>query len=132
MFKRLVPNLMVPDVNRAIDFYENTLGFEMVLSVPTEDGTPHWALVRMDEVEIMFQSTISISQQVPVVTAAAIGGSLILYIEASDVQRWYEKLRTRVEIVQELHETFYGTREFAFRDSNGYILAFAERLGPVE
>ncbi len=31
-----------------------------------------------------------------------------------------------VEIVADLHTTFYGTREFYFRDCNGYILSFSE------
>jgi hypothetical protein len=31
--------------------------------------------------------------------------------------------------VQDLHTTFYGAREFAIQDCNGYVLAFAEMAG---
>jgi 5-bromo-4-chloroindolyl phosphate hydrolysis protein len=39
----------------------------------------------------------------------------------------YQVLKSKVEIVKELHTTFYGMQEFYFKDCNGYILAFAER-----
>lgn len=126
MYRKLTPNLMVKDVGRTLAFYQDILGFEVVMTVPAEDGSFHWALVKMDGVELMFQSTISLSQEIPVLAAAAIGGSLTLYVEVSNVQAIYQKLRSQVEIVQEIHETFYGTKEFAFKDCNGYILAFAE------
>ena len=41
-----------------------------------------------------------------------------------------EQLRDKVEIVVDLHTTFYGTQEFYFRDLNGYILSFSEAKQP--
>lgn len=33
-----------------------------------------------------------------------------------------------IEVVQEMHDTDYGRREFAVEDLNGYILWFGEKL----
>ena len=38
---------------------------------------------------------------------------------------FYEKFGFK--IVNDLHKTFYGTREFAVQDPDGYICVFAER-----
>ena len=38
---------------------------------------------------------------------------------------FYEKFG--FTIVNDLHKTFYGTREFAVQDPDGYICVFAER-----
>jgi catechol 2,3-dioxygenase-like lactoylglutathione lyase family enzyme len=37
MFENLTPNLMVKDVNRAVEFYANVLSFDFVMGVP--EGT---------------------------------------------------------------------------------------------
>ena len=34
IIKKLIPNLMVEDVNRTAEFYRDVLGFEFVMGVP--------------------------------------------------------------------------------------------------
>ena len=34
MWNKMVPNLMVEDVNRTVAFYGDTLGFELLTTVP--------------------------------------------------------------------------------------------------
>jgi uncharacterized glyoxalase superfamily protein PhnB len=43
-----------------------------------------------------------------------------------DVKGFYEKIKEKVEIVKEIHKTFYGADEFVIKDLNGYIIYFAE------
>lgn len=57
-----------------------------------------------------------------------IGGSLTFYAEVTGLKELYEQLKDKVEIVQDWHTTFYGTQEFAFKDCNGYIIAFSEAV----
>jgi uncharacterized glyoxalase superfamily protein PhnB len=74
----------------------------------------------------MFQSRQSLSENVPALTGSPIGASQTFYIEVTSINDLYEQLRDKVEIVVELHTTFYGTQEIYFRDINGYILSFSE------
>jgi uncharacterized glyoxalase superfamily protein PhnB len=128
MLQKLTPNLMVEDVAQTLIFYRETLGFQVLTTLP--DAAPFdFAIVGRDDVQLMFQSRPSLSENVPALTGAAIGASQTFYIEVTGIQQLYEQLRQRVEIVVDLHDTFYGTREFYFRDLNGYILSFAETIG---
>jgi uncharacterized glyoxalase superfamily protein PhnB len=125
MLKKLTPNMMVEDVQATLTFYRDVLGFEVLTTLP--DTAPFdFAIVRRDGVELMFQSRLSLSENVPALAGSPIGASQTFYIEVSGLQDLYERVRGRAEIVVDLHTTFYGTQEFYFRDSNGYILSFSE------
>ena len=125
MLKKLTPNLMVEDVAQTLAFYRDVLGFEAIMTLP--DTAPFdFAIVRRDNVELMFQSRQSLSENVPTLTGSSIGASQTFYIEVTGLRELYESLRDKVDIVVDLHTTFYGTQEFYFRDLNGYILSFAE------
>ncbi len=125
ILKRLTPNLMVKDVNRTIAFYKELLGFELNQTVP-ETGQFEWASMKCGEVEIMFQAESSLAQDIPALKEMDIGGSLTFYIQMAGIEELYGKVRDNVAIVQDMHTTFYGTRQFTIRDCNGYLLAFAE------
>ena len=123
-FKQLTPNLMVEDVNQTIDYYQSVLGFELITTVP-DSGQFDWAMMKRDEVTLMFQARTSLGGEIPVLQEHAIGGSLTFYIDVTEVKAWYETLKDKANLVQPFHTTFYGRDEFAISDGNGYILAFA-------
>ena len=127
MLKKLTPNFMVEDVRKTLDFYRDVLGFETVTTVDNGDEIG-FAIVCRDDVEMMFQSRASLSENVPALTGSAIGASQTLLIEVSGIEQLYEQVRGKVEIVVDMHKTFYGTQEFYFRDVNGYILSFQEAV----
>ena len=116
---------MVEDVARTLVFYRETLGFEVLTTLPEQEPFA-FAIVKRDGVELMFQSRASLSDNVPALSGAPIGASQTFYIEVTGIKDLYERLRDRVEIVVDFHDTFYGTQEFYFRDINGYILSFSE------
>ncbi len=130
MLKKLTPNLMVEDVKRTITFYRDVLGFELLVTVPPDGEHFGWAMMKRDGVELMFQSRESLVHDLPGLglEQTPIGASQTFYIEVEGVRALYEALKDRVEIVAELHTTFYDTEEFYFRDCNGYILSFSESL----
>jgi hypothetical protein len=37
-------------------------------------------------------------------------------------------LGKKTQLVEDLHETFYGTREFIIRDCNGFWITFGEPI----
>jgi uncharacterized glyoxalase superfamily protein PhnB len=125
ILKRLTPNLMVKDVNRTIAFYRELLRFELNQTVP-ETGPFEWASLKCGEVEIMFQAESSLAHDIPALKGMDIGGSLTFYIQMAGIEELYDRVKDSVTIVQDMHTTFYGMREFTLRDCNGYLLAFAE------
>lgn len=125
MLKKLTQNLMVKDVNRTIDFYEQVLGFELDQAVP-ETGQFEWASMIYGDVEMMFQSESSLTQDIPELKDLGIGGSLTFYFQLEGIEALYNRVKGNVTVVQDLHKTFYGACEFTIRDCNGYLLAFAE------
>jgi len=126
MLKRLIPNLMVEDVNKTVQFYQDILGcFELVITDPKE-GKYDWALMRCEDVEIMFQSRESLSEKVPELKNAEIGGTSVTYIEAENVEEIYNWISSNAEVIKELHDTPWGRKEFFIKDCNGYILVFAQ------
>ncbi len=134
MLKKLTPDLMVKDVNKTVDFYKEILGFEFVMGVPKDsqevtmempkDKQLIFAAMKCGEVEIMFDN---ISGDIPLFKDMDIGGSLTLYIEVDNIKELFEKLKGKIEIVKELHDTFYGMQEFYIKDCNGYVLEFSEK-----
>ncbi len=126
MLKKLTPNLMVEDVARTIAFYRDVLGFQLLATVPPEGDPFNWAMMNRDGVAIMFQSRASLTGEVAALAGVPIGASQTFYIEVEGIEGLYAALKGQVEIVVDLHTTFYGTREFYFRDCNGYILSFSE------
>ncbi|HAL56070.1 MAG TPA: bleomycin resistance family protein [Bacteroidetes bacterium] len=124
MMKKLTPNIMVNDVNATVPFYKDVLGFEMVMSVP-ETGLFDWALLRAGSVEIMLQSTSSLTRDLPEFNGKPAGGTLIFYIDVKDVRQLHASVKGKVAITKEMQKTFYGTEEFTIKDPNGYYLTFA-------
>jgi len=135
VYKKLTTNMMVKDVNRSIDFYSNVLGFEFVMGVPesSQEIVSKWqkdqhlafAIMKHGDVEMMFQSRKSATEEISEFDNMDIGGSLIFYIEVEDVKKLYEKLKDEATIVRDMEAKFYGKQEFYIRDCNGYILGFA-------
>ena len=126
MFKKLIPNLMVEDVNYTVDYYENILGcFELIATDPKE-GKFDWAMMRSEEADIMFQSRESLGGVIPDFKNKKIGATLVIYIEVDNVEELYNLIKNKVDVIEELNTTSYGMKEFLVRDCNGYILVFAQ------
>jgi uncharacterized glyoxalase superfamily protein PhnB len=122
---KLAPVLMVEDVAATIGFYEDALGFERVMTVPDE-GPFVWGMAANGGVEIQFGAAKSFADDLgDAVKGRPMGGTLALYMDVDDVDALYKAVEGRVKIVKEIHETFYGTREFYMCDCNGYVLGFA-------
>lgn len=124
--KKVTPNLMVKNVTNSVEFYRDTLGFQLVMGVP-EAGPFDWALMKNGTAEIMLQSRDSLAKEIASFRDAH-GCSCALYFDVDDVQALYERIRTRAFIVRDMHTTFYGTGEFALSDPDGHILVFAQDL----
>ena len=126
MLNSLTPNLMVNDVEETIEYYTDILGFTLLKTVP-EKGNPDWAMVKRNDVILMFQSAKSLKDELPKLKSQKPGGGLTFYIKVDRITELHEELvDNEVEIISDLESTFYDTIEFSIVDINGYILTFSE------
>lgn len=126
MLEQLTPNLMVDSVDDTVDYYKDTLGFELTMSQP-EERPFEWAMVKSGEVALMFQTRESLTGELPLFEGQAIGATLTFFTMTNDIDGLYSRLKDKAEMVLDMRTTFYGMREFYIRDCNGYVLAFAQR-----
>jgi uncharacterized glyoxalase superfamily protein PhnB len=122
----LTPNLMVNDVEETLEYYTDILGFTVLMTVP-EKGTLDWAMVKRNDVVIMFQTKKSLTSELPRLQSEKPGGGLTFYIKVDRITELHEELyNNEVEIISDLESTFYNTIEFSIADLNGYVLTFSE------
>lgn len=128
-------NIFVDDVGATVEWYRDVLGFTFDLGVLEGTETPAFeytgqplgfAIMSHGDVPVMFQSRTSVAVDLPGVRPAS-GDAFALYIGVDDVDRLYDRLRDRVDVEVELRDTFYGAREFHFRDCNGVLVGYARR-----
>lgn len=134
--KKITPNIMVADVNATINYYKNNLDFQIVMGVSEQKEVKMgdtatetiltWAMIKKDDVEIMLQRKDSMIEELSEFKGLKIGGTFTMYISMQDVKNFYDKIKDKVEIIKEIHKTFYGADEFVIKDLNGYIIYFAE------
>lgn len=120
IFPRLTgvtPRLPVADLARTVAFYTRVLGFRV--SVLWPDGRPTFAILDRDEVSLGFFATDAHRGRVTIGTAD-------LYLGADDVRALHAAIRDEVTVEWGPNVYFYGRREFAVRDPDGYLLIFTE------
>jgi len=127
--QELVPELIVGNVSRSIDFYKDVLGFEVCQQVP-EDGVPIWAEVAKGPARFMLQDWTETLSEMPQLLGRPKGGITIFVLKADtqdEVREIAESLSGHVNIVLPLRETDYGTVEFGITDPDGYVILFSAR-----
>jgi len=117
------PNIFVTDIKQTIDFYKQ-LGFNVIATVP-EQGNIGWAMMTCGKVTFLFQAFESLGNDLPMISRHN-GGSLLLYIQTTEVRKFFDDVKDKVKVVKGLEKTFYGATEFSIEDNNGYLLTFAE------
>jgi len=125
-FKKLTPNLLVANVERSLAFYMDTLGFARGMTVP--DASPFvFASVTSGAVEIFFNDVAAAVKEYPAFAGQPIGATGTMYIEVEGVDALHDRLKGSAKVVMPLVTQFYGMREFAVEDPDGYVITFAER-----
>src|SRR5213593_311264 len=128
IFKKLTPNLLVANVERSLAFYEGVLGFERGPTVP-EQSPFAFASVTSGPIEIFFNDAATAIKEYPAFAGRPIGTTGTMYIEVDGVDALHDRVKTAAKITMPLVTQFYGAREFAIEDPDGYVITFAERVG---
>jgi PhnB protein len=125
--KKLTPNLVVRSVDASLEFYRNVLGLETGFTVPEQ--TPFvFGSVANGAVEVFFNDQKTVAAEYPSL-AKTIGGSLTLYMEVDSLQAVMDRVKQAgAKVSMPVTEQFYGMREFAFEDPDGYTITIAERM----
>lgn len=133
-FKKLTPNLVVSDVEASMKFYQTVFGFQTGFAVPDNPPYVFGSVVSGSGgsdggVEIFFNDKKAVEAEYPALVARPIGGTLTLYIEVEGMEEILTAVkRSEAKITMPLKEQFYGMREFAFEDPEGWVVTIAERI----
>ena len=130
-FKKLTPNLIVASVERSLAFYMDVLGFERGMTVP--DQSPFvFASATSGSVEIFFNDAATAIKEYPSFGGRPIGATGTMFIEMDEsgekIDALHDRIKPRVTVTMPLVTQFYGMREFAIEDPDGYVITFAQRV----
>jgi uncharacterized glyoxalase superfamily protein PhnB len=115
--KKVVPMIHVPDVRAIVDWYES-IGFNVFEKFGDADGGLSFAILEFGSTRLMFNAGGRSGTQDR--------REVDLYVYVDDVDELYQRLKDRVEVLEELHDTFYGMREFIIRDPNRFWITFGQ------
>src|SRR3989344_2354597 len=107
---QLIPELLVEDMPRTLQFYHKILEFKSEITFPKKN--PVFAKLGRDDTHIMFYERSAFEKEVPGLKKQKMGGSFLIFIRAEDIKSFYEQIQKKVNIIQPFHKTDYGTLEF--------------------
>jgi uncharacterized glyoxalase superfamily protein PhnB len=110
----------VPDVRATVDWYES-IGFTLNQTYGNEESHSQglsFAILSFGSTQVMFNQGGRPSSERR--------REVDLYVYCNDVDELHGRLKDRVEIVEGLHDTFYGMREFIIRDLNRFWITFGQ------
>jgi uncharacterized glyoxalase superfamily protein PhnB len=118
-FKQIVPVLKVADLERAVDFYTGVLSFTVCWRAANDGGGEN-CMLQAGSTDVLLS------------TGTHLGGKAqftgTFYFHMDGVKDFFDRIKSKVEIVWPLEKMDYGQTEFGIHDLDGYTLAFAEAL----
>jgi uncharacterized glyoxalase superfamily protein PhnB len=112
--KHLRPMIWSRELKGTIDFYTQTLGFTC-----DEWG---WTALHRDGVEIMVAHPNEHTPfEQPLFTSS-------FYINTDSVDELWLELKDKTSVCYPIEDFYYGIREFAIYDNNGYLLQFGQEI----
>lgn len=115
---RAVPMLHVPDVAATARWYES-IGFTLD-GTHVDCGETLWARLTFGESALMLNAGGRPSD--------APRREVDLYVHVEDVAATFARVAPHAELVEPLHDTGYGMREFIVRDCNRFWLTFGQSV----
>lgn len=132
-FTDVTPNLIVSDIDRSTAFYRDVLGFSVVTTVP-EQAPFVFVWLQRGSVSIFLNTAAGAAGDLPGLARRSIGGTATMFVtvEAEDAAAGIDALcaevQGKVPLLMALKTQFYGMREFAVEDPDGYVVIFAQRV----
>lgn len=118
----IVPQLRTTDLEGSINFYVNSLGFE--LDFRYED---FYAGLRVGESQMHLKL---VDDPDPAINFVREGGHLHLFLPVADADAEAERLsKLGITPFHGPTSTPWGTREFHITDNQGHVLAYSQDIG---
>ena len=119
MPERIVPMVHVPNVAATAEWYAS-IGFKIreIARESGDDGEVVWASLTLGGSEIMLNAGGK--------SSSASRRDFDLYIHTENIDQVRSAIGEHVDMVEDLHDTFYGMREFIIRDCNGFWITFGQ------
>jgi uncharacterized glyoxalase superfamily protein PhnB len=123
-FLGIAPYFFVRDINKAVAYYRDVLGFkvEKIWGEP-----PCFAMPSRDGLIVMLSEQCDESRIRP---NGADGEFWDAYIWVKDADKLFAEFKSKgaTVVYEPVDREFYGNREFAVKDLDGYVLAFAHDI----
>jgi uncharacterized glyoxalase superfamily protein PhnB len=117
------PLLLVGDLDRAVAFYRDRLGFDCELY----GDPPNFAVANRDAATILLALADDAARIVP--NWQIVDKTCNAYIRVDDADAVYVEVQERgAEIDYEIYDTPWGFREFGVQDPDGHDIAFGQPL----
>jgi uncharacterized glyoxalase superfamily protein PhnB len=115
----IYPALSYQDAKAAMKFLTDAFGFEELMVVPGEDGSIVHAELNLGPAIIMLGSNKPKMGYLSPRELPAVNQSL--YVAIDDVDAHYERAKAAgAEIIRDLSDTDYGSREYGAKDLEGH------------
>lgn len=130
-FNFLIPELIVFDFQKSIDFYTKILGFKIEYDRPEKK----FAMLSYEGGRLMINERNGLWETDRL--EYPLGRGINFQIQASDIESLIASLKkNNYKLYEDLQENWYrkgdkevGQKEFLVQDPDGYLLRFAQDLG---
>jgi lactoylglutathione lyase len=134
MFVSALVNLYTRDIEAALHFYRDLLGFAETFRTPTE-GIPEHVELRLDGFTVGL-GTVEAAKRVHGVEAAPGSPAMVLVVWTDNVDDAYGSLvAAGVPVIQSPHDTGNNNRNALLRDPDGNLVEIVAKVAvsaPVE
>jgi uncharacterized glyoxalase superfamily protein PhnB len=124
MINRSTPILHVKSVEPSLKFWTERFSFKPTVQIPKGN---HIGFVALENgpVELMYQTYEGMQAADNPLAKTVDKGPSFIFMEVPDIQTTIKSL-AGTEIVQGLHETFYGSKEVVVKEPGGHFIIFAQ------
>jgi len=124
----LSPTLAAKDVKKSVEFYRDSLGFQVGMTFP-DAVNPEYADLSKDGMVLMFIP----AKDVGIGSGEKVGLGVNLYMQIDgDIDSYYTELKGKgANITIDIKDEPFGIRDFTVEDPDGYVLTFNHPITPA-
>ena len=133
----IAPSIRVKDMQKSLDFYTKTLGFQTTEKLTRRDGRIAHASVGFDSPLLMLSpvENVRTPQTKEDLAKNRLGIGVEFYIGmngSKKLDQFFTEVKAKgVTVINEPKNEFWGHRVFTVRDPDGYALTFSEYVNDV-